>query len=89
VDVLIIGGTGFLGRYLVEAALEEGHRPTLFNRGLSEPQLFPEVERIEGDREVDLAAPRGRSWESGREPAAGLRPEREQELLDAWHGATL
>jgi 2'-hydroxyisoflavone reductase len=89
VDVLIIGGTGFLGRYLVEAALEEGHRPTIFNRGLSEPGLFPEVARIEGDREVDLSALRGRSWESGREPAAGLRPEREQELLDAWHGATL
>src|SRR5215210_8209347 len=63
-DLLILGGTGFLGRYLVEAASEEGHRPTLFNRGLSEPGLFPEVESIEGDRDVDLSALRGRSWDA-------------------------
>jgi len=63
-DVLIIGGTGFLGRHLVEAALGDGHRPTLFNRGLSEPGLFPEVEKIEGDRDGDLSALRGRSWDA-------------------------
>ena len=40
-DLLILGGTGFLGRHLVEAALGDGHRPTLFNRGLSESGLFP------------------------------------------------
>ena len=49
IDVLILGGTGFLGRHLVEAALGEGHRVTLFNRGLTEPGLFPEVEKIEGE----------------------------------------
>ena len=47
-EVLIIGGTGFLGRHLVEAALGGGHRPTLFNRGIREPGLFPEVEKIKG-----------------------------------------
>jgi uncharacterized protein YbjT (DUF2867 family) len=50
-DLLILGGTGFLGRYLVEAALADGHRPTLFNRGLSGPGLFPEIEKLEGDRD--------------------------------------
>jgi 2'-hydroxyisoflavone reductase len=64
VDVLILGGTGFLGRYLVEAALGEGHRVTLFNRGLSEPELFPEVEKLEGDRDGDLSALRGRRWDA-------------------------
>jgi 2'-hydroxyisoflavone reductase len=64
VDVLIIGGTGFLGRHLVEAALGEGHRVTLFNRGLREPGLFPDVETIEGDREADLPALRGRCWDA-------------------------
>src|SRR5215210_639471 len=59
-DLLILGGTGFLGRHLVEAALGYGHRPTLFNRGLHEPELFPEVEKIEGNREGDLSALRGR-----------------------------
>jgi 2'-hydroxyisoflavone reductase len=64
VDVLILGGTGFLGRHLVEAALGEGHRVTLFNRGLSEPDLFPEVEKLEGDRDGDLSALRGRQWDA-------------------------
>jgi 2'-hydroxyisoflavone reductase len=63
-DVLILGGTGFLGRHLVEAALGEGHRVTLFNRGFTEPGLCPEVEKIGGDREVDLSALRGRSWDA-------------------------
>src|SRR5215218_7093797 len=63
-DLLILGGTGFLGRHLVEAALGEGHRPTLFNRGLSEPGLFPEVEKLEGDRDGDLSALRERRWDA-------------------------
>ena len=63
-ELLILGGTGFLGRHLVEAALGDGHRPTLFNRGLHEPGLFPEVERIEGDREGDLSVLLGRRWDA-------------------------
>nr|MDQ3363613.1 NAD-dependent epimerase/dehydratase family protein [Actinomycetota bacterium] len=43
-DLLVLGGTRFLGRHLVAAALERGHRVTLFNRGKSNPGLFPEVE---------------------------------------------
>src|ERR671921_353599 len=61
-DLLIVGGTGFLGRHRLEAARGYGHRPTLFNRGLHEPELFPEVEKIEGNREGDLSALRGRCW---------------------------
>jgi len=63
VDVLILGGTGFLGRYLVEAALGESHRVTLFNRGLTEPELFPEIGKLEGDREENLSALQGRCWD--------------------------
>jgi len=63
-DLLIVGGTGFLGRHLVEAALADGHRITLFNRGLSSPDLFPEVETIKGDREADISALRGRGWDA-------------------------
>jgi 2'-hydroxyisoflavone reductase len=63
-DLLILGGTGFLGRHLVETALGEGHRVTLFNRGLSGPELFPEVETIVGDRDGDLSALRGRRWDA-------------------------
>ena len=63
-DLLILGGTGFLGRYLVEAALGDGHRVTLFNRGLSGPDLFPGVETIRGDRDGDLSALQGRRWDA-------------------------
>jgi 2'-hydroxyisoflavone reductase len=63
-DLLILGGTRFLGRYLVEAAQEDGHRVTLFNRGLSGPDLFPEVETIKGNREGYLSALRGRRWDA-------------------------
>jgi 2'-hydroxyisoflavone reductase len=63
-DLLILGGTRFLGRYLVEAALGGDHRVTLFNRGLSGPDLFPEVETIKGDRDGDLSALRGRRWDA-------------------------
>ena len=45
---MILGGTRFLGRHLVEAALERSHRVTLFNRGKSNPGLFPEVEELRG-----------------------------------------
>jgi 2'-hydroxyisoflavone reductase len=63
-DLLILGGTGFLGRHLVEAALGDGHRVTLFNRGLSTPDLFPGVETINGDRGGDLSALRERRWDA-------------------------
>ena len=61
---MILGGTRFLGRCLVEAALGDDHTVTLFNRGLSDPDLFPEVETIKGDRDGDLSALRGRRWDA-------------------------
>ena len=63
-DLLILGGTRFLGRHLVEAALGDGHRVTLFNRGLSNPDLFPEVETINGDRDGDISVLQGRCWDA-------------------------
>ncbi|MGH2996271.1 MAG: NAD-dependent epimerase/dehydratase family protein [Gaiellaceae bacterium] len=63
--VLILGGTLFLGRHLVEAALARGHEVTLFNRGRTNPELFPEVEKLRGDRDGgDLSALRGREWDA-------------------------
>ena len=63
-DLLILGGTRFLGRHLVEAALARGHRVTLFNRGKSNPGLFPETEELRGERGGDLSALRGRRWDA-------------------------
>ena len=63
-ELLILGGTRFLGRHLVEAALEGGHRVTLFNRGRSNPGLFPPVEELRGERGGDLSALQGRTWDA-------------------------
>ena len=52
--ILIIGGTRFLGRHLVNAARVRGHTITLFNRGQSNPNIFLQVDKIQGDREKDL-----------------------------------
>jgi len=62
-DILILGGTVFLGRALVEAAIKMNHNVTLFNRGKSNPDLFPEIEKLIGDRFTDLSALEGRSWD--------------------------
>lgn len=49
--ILILGGTGFLGPPVVERALQRGHTVILFNRGKTDADLFPNVEKIHGDRE--------------------------------------
>jgi 2'-hydroxyisoflavone reductase len=72
--ILVLGGTIFLGRYIVEAALARGHHVTVFNRGQHNPHLFPEVEKLRGDRDGDLAALRGRSFDAVVDPS-GYRPE--------------
>ncbi|MFW5714016.1 MAG: epimerase [Brevefilum sp.] len=62
--VLILGGKRFLGIALVEALLQAGHTPTLFNRGLTNPELFPKVKNIIGEREGDLSALKRRKWDA-------------------------
>lgn len=63
-NILIIGGTVFLGRALVEAATARGHRLTLFNRGQTNINLFPEVEKLRGNRDGDLSALANRQWDA-------------------------
>jgi len=62
--ILILGGTAFLGPELVAAARARGHVLTLFNRGKTNPGLFPDVEKLHGDRDGKLDALRGRSWDA-------------------------
>jgi 2'-hydroxyisoflavone reductase len=62
--LLILGGTAFLGRHLVEAALARGHDLTLFTRARTNPGLFPQVEHLTGDREVDLSSLNRRSFDA-------------------------
>lgn len=60
--VLILGGTRFLGRALVEEALARGHEVTLFNRGTNK-ETFPEVEQLIGDRNGETALLKSRKWD--------------------------
>jgi 2'-hydroxyisoflavone reductase len=64
VRLLVLGGTKFLGRAAVEEALARGHEVTLFHRGRSGPELFPEAEHVLGDRKQDLPALAGRTWDA-------------------------
>lgn len=79
--ILILGGTGFLGPAVVGAALERGHEVTLFNRGRTNPGLFPAVEKLRGQRRrprpdrpkdppQDLSALQGRRWDAVVDPSA-------------------
>jgi 2'-hydroxyisoflavone reductase len=65
--MLILGGTGFLGPAVVEAAKAKGYTITLFNRGKTRPGLFPDLEKLRGDRDPSkgdgLKALEGRSWD--------------------------
>ena len=70
--LLVLGGTKFLGRAVVGAALAHGHDVTLFNRGRTNPDLFPEAERVRGDREQDLNGLRGRRWDAAIDMATFL-----------------
>lgn len=63
--VLILGGTRFLGRHVVETLLARGYEVTLFHRGQHGSELFPSVERVLGDRATDLARlPAGATWDA-------------------------
>jgi nucleoside-diphosphate-sugar epimerase len=53
VDVLIIGGTTFIGRDIVELALEAGYQVTIFSRGNEKPAFWSHITHIAGDRHVE------------------------------------
>jgi 2'-hydroxyisoflavone reductase len=80
--ILVLGGTLFLGRHIVDAALEHGHEITLFNRGQTRPDLFPAVEKLRGDRDGDLASVAGRDFETVVD-TSGRVPRLVAETLDA------
>ncbi len=61
--LLILGGTAFLGPEIVGAAKQRGWTITLFNRGRTHPEFFPELEKLRGDRKNDLKSLEGRDWD--------------------------
>jgi 2'-hydroxyisoflavone reductase len=71
--LLMLGGTGFLGPQTVEAALRRGFKVTLFNRGKTRPGLFPNLEKLHGDRDKDdLKALEGRKWDAVVDTSANV-----------------
>ncbi len=73
-NLLILGGTGFIGPHMVERALERGHTVTLFNRGKTNTHLFPDLEKLKGNRDPDveggLAPLQGRGWDAAIDTAS-------------------
>jgi 2'-hydroxyisoflavone reductase len=67
--LLVLGGTKFLGRHVVAHALADGHEVTTFTRGQTNPDLWPQVESLRGDRDGDLAALHGRTWDGVVDPS--------------------
>ncbi|WP_166786744.1 NAD-dependent epimerase/dehydratase family protein [Jeotgalibacillus salarius] len=62
--LLILGGTKFLGRHLAESAVNRGHEVTLFNRGQTNTSLFPDVEKLTGDRNGELSTLESGKWDA-------------------------
>jgi 2'-hydroxyisoflavone reductase len=72
-NLLVLGGTVFLGRHVVEAALAAGHRVSVFNRGRRTVAWPGPVEELVGDRDGDTSALRGRTFDAVID-CSGYRP---------------
>lgn len=82
--ILMIGGTRFIGRHVVEHAVARGHDVTIFHRGHTGVDLFAEDDRVEhriGDRNSDLSALSDGEWDATVDTCAYL-PRQVQELAD-------
>ena len=84
--LLVLGGTSFVGRHVVEVALKRGHEVTLFNRGQSAPELFPGLDRRTGDRATgDYSALAGGHWD-GTVDVSAYVPRHVQQVAAALGG---
>ena len=63
-SILILGGTRFIGVEMTDLALKRGHKITFFNRGKTNADLFPDIERIKGDRNGEIAGLKARKWDA-------------------------
>ena len=63
-NLLILGGTGFIGPHLVRHAVARGHTVTIFTRGRHDAELPDSVIRLTGDRNGDLKSLEGKTWDA-------------------------
>jgi 2'-hydroxyisoflavone reductase len=80
--LLILGGTQFVGRHITQAALDAGHDVTLFNRGKTNADLFPQAAQIKGDRRKDVSGLAGTHWDAVID-VNGYLPEDVQRVTEA------
>ena len=79
--ILLIGGTRFIGRHVVESALAANHEVTIFHRGKTGADLFPDVEHRIGDRNADLSPLAEGTWDATVDTCAYV-PNQVHELAD-------
>lgn len=82
---LVLGGTQFVGRHLVQALLDAGWEVTLFSRGRTNPDLFPAARRLIGDRQSDVSALAGGRWDVVFDVSA-YHPDDVSRVADALNG---
>src|SRR5271166_246647 len=70
--ILVIGGTAFVGRHITDAAIAAGHDVTLFHRGRTGSELFPQATHLFGDRNENLSALAQGSWDATIDVSAYL-----------------
>jgi 2'-hydroxyisoflavone reductase len=84
--ILVLGGTSFVGRHIVEAAVDAGHDVTLFNRGKTNPGLFSDLDQRHGDRKAgDYSSLHGGSWDAAVDVNAYI-PRAVREVVAALDG---
>ncbi|HEY0719274.1 MAG TPA: NAD-dependent epimerase/dehydratase family protein [Streptosporangiaceae bacterium] len=82
-QILVLGGTSFVGRAIVEDALRTGFGVTLFSRGRTGTELFPRAVRLRGDRDTgDYAALRHGHWDAVVD-VSGYVPRHVGQAMDA------
>jgi len=86
-DILILGGTRFVGRHIVDALIEGGHRVSVLTRGTSPDELPASVERLKGDRNEGvggLSALHGRTWDACVD-VSGYTPKQVRPSAESLH----
>jgi 2'-hydroxyisoflavone reductase len=84
--LLVLGGTRFLGPHMAQYAISRGHAVTFFNRGRTNADILPDVERIHGDRNGDLQGLNGRRWDAVIDNS-GYLPRQVRASAELLHGS--
>lgn len=84
-DILILGGTGFIGPHEINYARSRGHNITMFNRGKTAPGMFPGIENLIGDRDDQLDSLKGRDWDAVIDNS-GFYPRHARLTAELLHG---